>query len=99
MTDIKFFWAYRYSDTSEPAIVMTADRKFDAVLMHNIASHSPTLSRKLEWVCTDINVSLFRVLLDETELNLWLAFELCPFVEALFNDEDKIYMFNTQVEP
>lgn len=77
---------------------MVADRGLGGFPMRNIASHAPELRRKLEWICTSNNTTIYRVMLDDSELNLWFSFDLCPFVEALLDDdEDKICMFRTQV--
>ena len=94
MNDYKYYWAYRYADTNEPALVLLADSAFQNDQILSVALFSPMLTRKADTFET-LGDPLRSVRLSEAELDTWRAFELCPVVKVEVNDDHEKFLFNT----
>ena len=94
MNDYQYYWAYRYADTNEPALVLLADSAFQNDQMLSIALFSPMLTRNDVSFAT-LGDPLRSVRLSEAELDTWRAFELCPVVKVEVNDDQEKFLFNT----
>lgn len=90
MLDYKYYWAYRYADTDEPALVLLATSAFQNDHMAHLAGTSPWRVRRDTSICS--------TRISEAELGTWRAFELCP---VIWVDENKVtarFMYNTRQE-
>jgi len=87
MNDYKFYWAYRYADTDEPALVLLADSIFNNNHMAYLAGTSPWRIRK--------KTSMLSTRISECELDVWRVFELCPVIRVEENKETAKFMYNT----
>ena len=71
MNDYKYYWAFRYADTNEPALVLVADSAFQNDQMLSIAFCSPMLVRKVTDMPMIPGDALLSVPLSEAELDMW----------------------------
>ena len=77
LLDYQYIWAYRFIWPKEPAIIMVSNEHQEERYMESIATGSKTLR--------DWSGKWFPLLdlttLNESELDMWLAFDMCPIIQ------------------
>ena len=77
LLDYQYIWAYRFIWPKEPAIIVVSNEHQEERMMGHIAMHCKTLR---DW-SGKWNPLIDLTTLDESELDMWLAFDMCPIIQ------------------
>ncbi len=101
MNDYQRYWAFRYRDTGEPAMIVfseDADLPISDDHVKLLVSESPMLARKMKYN-QPVSMVPTSVRMNEAELDMWLAFELCPVLRIYLVDPSIGWFRTEQIKP